>query len=147
LAKIVAGVSWRFDLFTVGSLYRRRDLHEKYGGQRQGGISTPARYPFIMIFTGESGSTYGYQDGWLDDRTFLYTGEGQRSDMEFVRGNRAIRDHVKDGKAIHLFEQASKGYVRYLGQMAFVGYRVREATDVDRIQRRAIVFELTRVDE
>jgi hypothetical protein len=54
----------------------------------------PDGAPFIFLFTGESGNQYGYQDGWKDDDTFEYTGEGQRGPMEFVRGNRAIRDHV-----------------------------------------------------
>ncbi|BBO25695.1 hypothetical protein AltI4_00830 [Alteromonas sp. I4] len=43
-------------MFEVGKEYHRRtDLHEKYGGQRQGGISTPQNYPFIFIFTSDSG--------------------------------------------------------------------------------------------
>ena len=43
----------------------------------------------------------------------LYTGEGQRGDMDFVRGNLAIRDHVANGKDLHLFEYVQTGYVRY----------------------------------
>jgi 5-methylcytosine-specific restriction protein A len=91
--------------WTVGKTYnRRRDLHDKYGGQRQGGISTPSAHPLIFLFTGESGAQYGYRDGPRPDGTCWYTGEGQVGDMEMVRGNRAIRDHVTDGKQLHLFE-------------------------------------------
>jgi hypothetical protein len=42
--------------FSPGQLYRRRDLQHKFGGQRQGGISTPAKAPFILLITGESGN-------------------------------------------------------------------------------------------
>jgi 5-methylcytosine-specific restriction protein A len=76
-------------LFVQGHVYKRSDLHARYGGQAQGGISTPAHHSFIFLFTSESGEHYGYEDGWSDDTDgiFLYTGEGQVGDMEYVRGN------------------------------------------------------------
>ena len=46
--------------FSPGQLHRRRDLHEKFGGQRQGGISTPAKAPFVLLVTGDSGKQHGY---------------------------------------------------------------------------------------
>jgi hypothetical protein len=91
-------------VFSPGQVYRRRDMHEKLGGQRQGGISTPAKAPFTFLITGDSGKRHGYSNEWTDDGVFLYTGEGQRGDMKFVGGNRAIRDHLKDGKALQVFE-------------------------------------------
>src|SRR5437016_13409603 len=84
----------RFAMFIQGHVYRRRDLHDQYGGQRQGGISTPSQYPFVMLFTGESGEQHGYADSWSADGLFLYKGEGQQGDMAFIRGNVAIRDHM-----------------------------------------------------
>jgi len=51
-------------MFVPGELYRRRDLHERFGGQRQGGISTPSAQHFIMLFAGEQGEHYGYQHGF-----------------------------------------------------------------------------------
>ena len=35
----------------LGREYKRRELHDFYGGQRQGGISTPQKYPYIFIIT------------------------------------------------------------------------------------------------
>ena len=81
-------------MFIQGQIYRRSHLHDQYGGQRQGGISTPADQPFIFLFSSEAGEQFGYSDGWDEDGVFLYTGEGQRGDMEFVRGNLAIRQHI-----------------------------------------------------
>ena len=82
-------------MFEIGRVYNRRsEIHEPYGGQWQSGISTPRDQPFIFLFTGESGEQYGYEDGWDDNGVFLYTGEGQKGDMEFIGGNRAIRDHA-----------------------------------------------------
>ena len=113
-------------MFEVGRIYNRREeLHGRYGGQWRGGIATPARQPFIMLFTGESGEQYGYRDGWNENGVFLYTGEGQTGDMEFVRGNRAIRDHAQDGKVLQLFESLGKGLgCRYLGEFACASWTI-----------------------
>lgn len=48
-------------MFIVSKEYRRRDLHELYGGQNKGGISTPSKNNFIMLFTGEQGNQHVYQ--------------------------------------------------------------------------------------
>lgn len=130
------------EMFVPGQIIRRRELHAKYGGQEQGGISTPAKYPFIMLFTAPSGISHGYDDGWTESGIFLYSGEGQLGDMSFVRGNRALRDHLQDGKDLHLFEQVDRGLVRYIGQMIVTGYHERKGSDTAGSQRHAIVFEL-----
>ncbi|MSQ23395.1 MAG: HNH endonuclease [Chloroflexi bacterium] len=130
-------------MFEVGKVYRRRDLHEAYGGQQQGGISTPNRHPIILLITGETGGLYGYKDGWDEDGTFRYTGEGQLGDMQFVRGNAAIRDHGSNGKELHLFQQESRGLIQYRGQMACAGYDlVPDVPDREGSLRMAIVFRL-----
>jgi hypothetical protein len=39
-----------------GSAYSRSDLHDALGRQRQGGMSTPARYPVILPFSSHRGA-------------------------------------------------------------------------------------------
>ena len=130
--------------FNPGQLYRRRELHEIFGGQRQGGISTPTKAPFVLLITGDSGKQHGYSDEWTEDGLFLYTGEGQHSDMTFTKGNRAIRDHAANGKTLHVFEQdrKDKRFLRYLGEMEFLKAFYREAPDTSGKPRQAIVFQL-----
>jgi 5-methylcytosine-specific restriction protein A len=130
--------------FEPGKLYsRRRDIHELFGGQQQGGICTPQGVPFIFLFTGESGGQFGYRDGPQDDGTFAYTGEGQRGDMEFVRGNRAIRDHVADGKDLLLFEATGRGGMyRFVGCYACGGWTNKSSPDRDGSSRAVIIFRL-----
>jgi 5-methylcytosine-specific restriction protein A len=88
--------------FEIGKLYKRSTLHDEFGGQAQSGIVTPRASPIIMIFTGEGGARHGYRDEWTRDGVFVYTGEGQSGEMQWVRGNRALRDHALDGKELHL---------------------------------------------
>jgi hypothetical protein len=66
------------------------DLHDRFGGRRQGDISTPKAHLLNFLFTGESGEQYGHPDGWVQDGAFRYFGNGQVRDMRFVAGNRAI---------------------------------------------------------
>jgi len=133
-------------VFVPGEIYKRRDLHELFGGQRQGGISTPSGQPFIMLFTGDQGQQYGYQDGWSEEEVYLYTGVGKRGDMSFDRGNAAILAHAENGKDIYLFENDGNGYVRYVGEMVCTGFREVRGSDIDGNERRVIVFELSSGD-
>jgi 5-methylcytosine-specific restriction protein A len=131
-------------MFVPGEFYRRRDLHAKYGGQRQGGISTPTRHPMIFLFTGESGHQYGYHDGPRDDGTFWYTGEGQVGDMQMKSGNQAISNHELNGKTLYLFEIVRKGgQVQYLGEATYLDHHVEVAPDRNNTPRKAIVFRLS----
>ena len=129
--------------FEPGKVYnRRQDIHGKYGGQRQGGISTPAQFPVVLIFTGESGEEYGYHDEYRNGH-FFYTGEGQTGDMKMLRGNRAIRDHVRDGKTLHLFKYVMPGLVRYIGEAEYQGHSEKQRPDKDGKNRQVIVFDLS----
>lgn len=133
--------------FEKGLHYKRRSIHELYGGQQQGGISTPKNYPFIFIFTGESGKQYGYRDGWSEDFTlYKYTGEGQMGNMEFIKGNKAIRDHLHNNKTIYLFKYVSSGTVEFIAEMTYVDYEIHMAPDNSENLRRTIQFHLKRTD-
>jgi len=107
-------------VFTEGQVYKRSEIHDRYGGNRQSGICPSARAPYIFVFTGSSGVQYGYKDEWLNQDIFSYTGEGQNGDMEFTKGNLALRDHILNGKQIFLFEYVAKGFVKYLSEMKFL---------------------------
>ncbi|CAO4141482.1 HNH endonuclease [Methylorubrum aminovorans] len=121
---------------------RRQDIHAVYSGQQQGGICTPSKHAVIIVFTGSSGEQHGYADGWSSEGVFRYFGEGQVGDMKFGRGNRAIRDHLVDGKDLLVFQTRGQEGVRFLGQFECAGYSIEAAPDREGNQRSAIVFEL-----
>ena len=130
-------------LFELGKVYRRRDLHDQFGGQRQGGIVTPTSEPLIFLITGDAGLGYGYHDEEHEDGTFLYYGEGQSGDMAFVRGNRSVRDHALDGRDLYLFRKVQPAHLRYLGQYVCAGFElVPDVPDVNDLPRTAIAFQL-----
>src|SRR5438093_2270925 len=130
-------------MFEVGRVYRRQALHDEYGGQRYGGISTPTGQPFVMLISGEAGTAFGYDDEQLEDGTLLYFGEGQVGPMAFTRGNVAVRDHAENGEDLYLFRKLRDGYVRYVGQYVYAGHELREGVrDREGHERTAIVFQL-----
>lgn len=131
--------------FEVGEIYIRKEIHDEYGGQRQGGISTPRNEPKIFIFTGDSGKAHGYNDGWQTDDSFWFYGEGQQGDMDLKRGNRAIAEHSQNGKSLHLFHIIGRGKVRYEGEFCCKKYFGKKALDADGNIRNALVFQLRRV--
>lgn len=134
----------------VGDAQRRRAIHKTYGGQQQGGISTPTRISDILIFTSHaSGADYGYDqfDGLREDGSFWYTGEGQAGDQTFVRGNRAIRDSEQNEKAIRIF--ATEGPIAtYVGSFTTGDpiYRYETIPDSNGDLRQGIVFNLVPLD-
>ena len=126
---------------------RLKDIHLQYGGQRQGGISTPTNHPYVFIFTGKSGEQHGYDDGWKSEGVFLYTGEGQVGDMEFRAGNAAIRDHDANGKELLLFEALGKSKpVKFLGRFACQSWDTFQGPDRNGNLRSCIQFHLVRLD-
>jgi len=129
-------------MFVVGREYHRKtEIHAVYGGQAQGGISTPKNHPFIFIFTSDSGVQHGYRDEYVDG-LFWYTGEGQVGDMQMVKGTKAILNHAEDNKTIHLFEYTRKAHVRYVGEAECLGYETQIRPDSNSNSRKAFVFQL-----
>ncbi len=137
-------------LFIPGNIYnRKKDIHQVYSGQEQGGISTPAKHNLIFLFTSESGKNYGYDthDGWKDSLFYL-TGEGQVGNQEYNKGNKAVRDHISLQKDLHLFayKGMKKGFVRYVGQMVCSGAEISTAPDINKVEREVIVFKLAPIE-
>ena len=127
--------------FIPGQIYdRRRDIHDVYGGNWQSGIAPSKEHPYIFIFTGKSGHQHGYEDGWDNKYVFSYTGEGQDGNMDFLRGNLALRDHVAKGKRVFLFEFEMKGYVKFVDELQLFDYDYFESHDTQKRQRTAIKF-------
>ena len=114
-----------------GEEYKRKELHNHYSVQRQGGISTPQNHPIIFIFANKREKDYGYLDGWDEDGYFFYTGEGQKGDMKFQSGNKALRDHTADGKQVFLFEETKKTFVRFVAAINCVDYSYIQPEKID----------------
>jgi hypothetical protein len=125
---------------------RRKDLHQRFGGQRQGGISPSAQSPNVFIFYDpETGEQHGYYDDWQADGCLHYTGEGQRGDQQMKAGNAAIFNHKPAERALRVFRGA-RGTVTYEGEFELDDAEPFQRTDApetgDGPLREVFVFRL-----
>jgi hypothetical protein len=97
-----------------------------------------------LLFSNPSGEEHGYFDGVHPDGYFHYSGEGQRGDQEMRRGNKSIRDHIEDGRELHLFLGQGKGQpVTYVGQFELVDFYPDDAPETGGGPlRKVIMFRL-----
>jgi hypothetical protein len=126
--------------FIPNQIYKRSDIHDQFGGNRQSGICPSSSYPYIFIFSGAGGKQHGYKDQWENDKVFSYTGEGQAGDMTFTKGNLALRDHLQNGKRVFLFEYVQKGYVKFVSELEFFDTGYFETHDTLGKERIGIKF-------
>ncbi len=132
--------------FIPDQIYNRRvDIHALYGGNWQSGICPSATYPYIFIFSGKSGHQHGYKDGWDNPNVFTYTGEGQAGNMQFTKGNLALRDHIKNGKRVFLFESGNKGFVKFMSEVELFDADYFETHDTSGNLRMGIKFFFKRI--
>lgn len=134
---------------TPGDAILRRDLHAALGGQTQSGISPSRRAPVVLLFSDPSScEQHGYFDGWHEDGFFHYSGEGQHGDQVMSRGNKAIRDHLTDGRELHVFLSNGNGRpVTYAGQFECIdNYQVDAPEGNDGPLRTMIMFRLCPID-
>lgn len=148
-SRLIVGVPDAVAGFVVGAVYdRQRDIHDRFGGQRQYGISTPSGQPYIFLFSGSTGSRHGYFDYYDEDGIFHYFGEGQKGDMRMDRGNLAIRDHLRSGKHLLVFKSLGGGRQRFVGEFVYEDHDVIPGhPDSDGRPRNAIVFRLRPVHD
>lgn len=126
--------------FIPNHVYKRSDIHDYYGGNRQGGIAPSAKVPYIFIFSGKTGTQYGYKDGWDNPNIFSYTGEGQVGDMKFIKGNLALKEHINNGKRVFLFEYERIGYVKFISELEFYDIGYFDTLDINKTERVGIKF-------
>jgi hypothetical protein len=131
-----------------GDSIKRTELHRRYGGRRQGGISPSIQSNNVFAITAASGEQYGYiYDGRsAKDGFFHYTGEGQVGDQQMTQGNRAIRDHEEEDRELHLFE-AHGTELEYIGRFRYHDHYEADAPGVGSDEvRKVIVFRLEQID-
>jgi|SRR5579871_4320637 len=128
----------------VGTIYRRRDIHRRFGGNRQAGIVPCKRDKIVFLFHTFEPSQQFYRDGIDEDGIYWYSGEGVTGDMGWTSANLALRDHEENGAQLWLFERAQRrgGLWRFKQKMRYLGHRYVKRIDKGGQARRTIVFGL-----
>lgn len=140
--------------YTVGQRIKRAKIHDQFGGNPQCGISSSAQVDAVFLFTGDHGNN-PYEDVWISENEFEYSGQGRRGDQTFDRSdpngraNDDLKNHAEYGKEVHLFEKSSGdgSVVVYIGQLQYVDHDFKQRDDADGNPRKEIRFELQLVDD
>ena len=129
---------------TLGSIYRRADLHSRFGGNRYSGIVRSKREPVVLLFHTEEPIQQFYRDGFDDDGVYWYSGEGSTGDMDWTPSNCAIRDHSQLGLDLLFFERAQRkdGLWRFAHIFHYLFHKTEERIDKSDGRRSAIIFGL-----
>jgi hypothetical protein len=129
---------------TLGHIYRRADLHSRFGGNRSTGIVPSRREPVVLLFHTEEPIQQFYRDGFDRDGVYWYSGEGTVGDMKWTSGNRSVRDHAQAGADLLLFERAQRkdGLWRFSSNLHYSGHKIEPRPDKKGQERSAIVFGL-----
>lgn len=96
------------------------------------------------MFHTEEPSQQFYEDGFDEDGVYWYSGEGTAGNMQWTNANKAIRDHMADGRDLLLFERVQRkdGLWRFAGPMRYLEHRIESRPDKQGDIRDAIVFGL-----
>jgi hypothetical protein len=111
---MAASIAPAWDL-APGDAMLRVDLHARFGGRLQGGMTTSRSSPNLFLFKDPRvGERHGYFDGW-EGSHFHYTGMGQRGDQVLRDTNLALSRHAELELSVRLFRAAGPT-VTYLGE-------------------------------
>ncbi|WP_327291482.1 restriction endonuclease [Streptomyces sp. NBC_01198] len=143
-ARTAEPVLWTIGL---GDVVKRTDLHERYGGRRQGGIGPSRVSANVLLFTDPAkGHKHGYFDGWGEDGCYHYAGEGQVGDQKMTQGNLAILKHRQERRTLRLFKGVASGMCQYLGEFTLPDEQPWYRTDAPETNggpiRSVIMFRL-----
>lgn len=135
-----------------GEVNKRLDVHRRFGGGRQSGISPSALTKNVLVFSDpETGKKYGYDrhEGRHEDGSYRYTGEGQTGNQSISSpGNAAMLSAESRDRSIRLFITQGTN-ATYIGEYTLgePSYRIERALDRERNERDVIVFNLVPVSE
>ncbi len=131
----------------VGSVFARSDLHDRFAGNRQKGISVSTRESVILLFHTREPSRQFYSDGVDEDGIYWFSGEGRIGDMQWNSENTQLRDAAETPRSLLLFERYRRagGLWSFYGEMFCLGHKEVTQSDENGQARRAFVFALARI--
>lgn len=133
----------------IGTRLPRRELHDRFGGSWQGGITRATKTDEMFVFTNIGGGEHGYgvHEGVRSDGVFRYSGQGQNGDQTLTANNKALAESEELGRPIRVFR--GQGIVTYVGSFALADPPYtweRFPGTGSSTERDGLVFNLVAVD-
>ncbi|TDC84690.1 DUF4263 domain-containing protein [Micromonospora sp. KC606] len=112
-------VAWNLE---PGAVVSRRDVHDTYGGQRQGAIVRCGTTPNTFVFLGAGSNGAPFTFRWADDGALTFVGKPEEitntaPTAEPVSSeNRLVLGHLRSGIPLRIFHSSGRKPVIYLGE-------------------------------
>lgn len=110
------------------------------------GINPTATTVVLISSISKAKGKFVYHDHWTENGDYIYSGEGKNGDQKLTKGNKAIVDAKKDGKAIHLFVKLSPQEYYYQGIFSMVDYEYIDEKDETGSMRKEYKFKLRKAN-
>lgn len=136
-----------FGSLSVGGVYSRSDIHGRFAGNRQKGISVSTKESVILLFHTKEPSRQFYADGVDEDGVYWFSGEGRLGDMQWSSENSQLREAAETPRSLLMFERYRRagGLWRFHGEMFCLGHKEVTQLDEKGNLRRAFVFALAKI--
>lgn len=142
------GDDYNLKLLNMTPVLTYKDVEAKHGIQLSGfgrGIN-PREDCVVLISTVDGNSDhFTYHDKWNFEGHYEYSGEGLTGDQTLIKGNKAIVDAAKNGKAIYLYVKFGPQEYYPQGIMKLLEYKVIKVPDKNGNIREELVFILDRI--
>ena len=123
-------------------------VEEQFGIKITGfgrGINPTIDTVVLVSSIGRSRGNFVYHDKWTANGEYIYSGEGKCGDQLMTKGNLAIKNAARDGRAIHLFVKFSPQEYYYQGIFQLIGYTYEDDKDEYGNIRKEYKFRLRKV--
>ncbi|WP_157432775.1 MULTISPECIES: Shedu anti-phage system protein SduA domain-containing protein [unclassified Actinoplanes] len=113
-------MGWDLD---AGTIVGRGDVHDVYGGQRQGSIGRSGTTPNTFLFLGAGSHGVPFTHRWADDGALVLVGKpediGRGEPPATPAGfeNRLVLRHLRSGLPLRVFQSNGRKSVTYLGEV------------------------------
>lgn len=111
------------------------------------GINITSESVVLISSIGKKAGAFVYHDHWTEDGDYIYSGEGKSGDQKLTKGNLAIFNAAKDGKALYLFVKLSSSEYYFQGRVTCVEHFTENEKDENGIVRKEYKFRLKKIAE
>lgn len=127
-----------------------QEVEKQFGIKISGfgkGINPTGNSVVLISSIEKKHGAFVYHDHWTEDGDYIYSGEGKTGDQQMNKGNAAIKDAARDGKALYLFVKLSPSEYYFQGRVTCVEYTYEDDEDENGRKRKEYKFKLKLIDE
>lgn len=127
--------------FQVGEVYRRKVLHDQFGGERFQGVASPEKGSSIFLFTGDGSGANEYESAFTDEGHLKCWVSKNPDHPSWADSIEALPEHPETDEDLHVFESTGESdYVNYIGEFEYQSHYIQESDTSDQEDRFIVLL-------